>query len=40
MYMDDAVIAGLLTVGASVVFVASIAVFVWHDMHKKNSKQH
>ena len=40
MYMDDAVIAGLLAVGGSVVFIASIAIFVWQDMHKQNSKHH
>lgn len=34
MYMDDTVIAGIITIGACLVFVAGIGVFIWNDMHK------
>lgn len=37
MFIDDTVIAGLLVVGASVVFVCSVAWFVYQDSHKKKS---
>ena len=35
MYMDDAVLAGIITVGACVVFFGGFAVFIWNDMQKK-----
>lgn len=38
MFIDDAVIAGLLVVGASVVFVCGIAWFVYQDMQSKKKK--
>lgn len=38
MYMDDAVIAGLLAVGGSIVFILGIAVFVWQDIRKQKDK--
>ena len=34
MYMDDIVIAGIITIAGCVVFVAGIGVFIWNDMHK------
>ena len=39
MFLDDVVLAGLITVGASIVFVAYVAVFVYQDSHKKKQKQ-
>ena len=38
MYMDDAVLAGIITVVASIAFIAGIGVFVWQDIKKKNAK--
>ena len=40
MYMDDAVLAGIITVGASIVFVIGIGVFIWQDMKKKKQPKH
>lgn len=34
MYMDDAVLASLIVIGASVAFIAGIGVFIWNDAHK------
>ncbi len=39
MFIDDTIIAGLLVVGASVVFVLGIGVFVYQDMQKKKKAQ-
>lgn len=38
MFIDDAVIAGLLVVGASVVFVFGVAWFVYQDIQAKKKK--
>jgi hypothetical protein len=38
MFIDDTIIAGLLVVGASIVFVAGIAWFVYQDSHKKKTQ--
>lgn len=41
MYLDDVVIAGLITVGGTLVFLLGIGVFVYQDSHrKKQEKQH
>lgn len=37
MFFDDAVIAGLIVVGASIVFIAGIGIFIYQDSHKKKS---
>ena len=36
MYMDDAVIAGLLAVGGSIAFISGIAIFVWKTLKNSN----
>lgn len=38
MFIDDTIIAGLLVVGGSLVFVLGIAVFVYQDIQKKKKK--
>lgn len=40
MYMDDAVIAGLLAVGGSIAFISGIAIFVWQDIKKQQQNKH
>lgn len=39
MYMDDAVLAGIITVGATIAFFVGIGVFVWQDMKKQKHKK-
>ncbi|HVL00559.1 MAG TPA: cytochrome c oxidase subunit CcoM [Dongiaceae bacterium] len=39
MFLDDVVIAGLITVGGTVVFLCAIGVFVYQDMQRKKQKQ-
>lgn len=34
MFLDDVVLAGLITVGGTLVFLAAVAVFVYQDSHK------
>ncbi len=34
MFLDDVVLAGLITVGATVVFLTAVAVFVYQDSHR------
>ena len=38
MFIDDAVIAGLLTVGLMVVFLAGVGVFIYKDARKTGKK--
>lgn len=38
MYMDEVVIAGVLTVGLMVVFLGGFAWFAWRDSQKQNRK--
>lgn len=38
MFIDDAVIAGLLTVGLMVVFLAGVGVFIYQDARKASKK--
>ncbi|MEZ2745351.1 cytochrome c oxidase subunit CcoM [Halopseudomonas bauzanensis] len=38
MFIDDAVIAGLLTVGLMVVFLAGVGVFIYQDARKTSKK--
>lgn len=35
MFIDDVVLAGLITVGGTVVFLAAVAIFVYQDSHRK-----
>ncbi len=39
MYMDDAVLAGILTVGATIAFTLGIGIFIWQDIKKKEHQQ-
>jgi hypothetical protein len=34
MFLDHAVIAGVMTVGLMVVFFAALGLFIWKDSHK------
>lgn len=38
MFIDDAVIAGLLTVGLMVVFLAGVGVFIYRDAQKTRNR--
>lgn len=38
MFIDDAVIAGLLTVGLMVAFLAGVGVFIYKDARKTGNK--
>ncbi|MEZ5504485.1 MAG: cytochrome c oxidase subunit CcoM [Gammaproteobacteria bacterium] len=38
MFLDDVVLAGLITVGGTLVFLGAVAVFVWQDAHKKHKQ--
>lgn len=35
MFLDDVVLAGLITVGGTLVFLAAVYIFIYQDMHKK-----
>ena len=35
MFVDDVVLAGVVTVGLMVAFFAGFGYFVWRDAHKK-----
>lgn len=35
MYIDEVVIAGVVTVGMMVAFLGGVVWFVWRDSHKK-----
>ncbi|AHY42097.1 cytochrome c oxidase subunit CcoM [Stutzerimonas decontaminans] len=37
MFVDDVVLAGVVTVGLMVAFFAGFGYFVWRDAHKKKS---
>ncbi len=39
MFMDDAVLAGIITVGACVVFFGGFGLFIWKDSHKNKDKK-
>jgi len=34
MFLDDVVLAGLITVGGTLVFLAAVYTFIYQDMHK------
>ncbi|MDX1695949.1 MAG: cytochrome c oxidase subunit CcoM [Ketobacteraceae bacterium] len=36
--MDTTVLAGIITIGATIAFTAGIAVFIWQDIKKKQHK--
>lgn len=36
MFIDEVVLAGIVTVGLMVVFFGGIGVFIWKDSHKKS----
>lgn len=38
MFLDDVVVAGLLVVGGTIVFMLGFAFFIYQDAHKKKSK--
>lgn len=35
MFIDEVVLAGILTVGLMVVFFGGVGIFIWKDSHKK-----
>ncbi|MHC8355410.1 cytochrome c oxidase subunit CcoM [Pseudomonas sp. LB3P81] len=35
MFLDNVVIAGVLTVGLTVLFIAGFGFFIWKDSHKR-----
>ncbi|MGV8863429.1 MAG: cytochrome c oxidase subunit CcoM [Pseudomonas sp.] len=35
MFLDNVVIAGVVTVGLMVLFFAGLGVFIWKDSHKR-----
>lgn len=37
MYVDEAVIAGVITVGLMVAFLGGVGLFIWRDAHKKKT---
>jgi len=39
MYLDDVVLAGLITVGGTLVFLAAVYIFIYQDIHKNDKKQ-
>ena len=36
MFLDNVVIAGVLTVGLMVMFFAGLGIFIWKDSQKRN----
>ena len=38
MYVDEAVIAGVITVGLMVAFLVGVGLFIWRDAHKKKNQ--
>jgi len=36
MFIDEVVLAGIVTVGLMVVFFGGIGIFIWKDSHKKS----
>jgi len=36
MFVDDVVLAGVVTVGLMVAFLAGFGYFIWRDAHKKS----
>ena len=40
MFIDDVVLAGLITVGGTLAFLAAIGIFVYQDSHKKKQQNH
>ena len=38
MYVDEAVIAGVITVGLMVAFLGCVGLFIWRDAHKKKNQ--
>lgn len=39
MYIDDAVIAGVLTVGLMIAFLGGVGYFIWSDSRKVKNKR-
>ncbi len=39
MFIDDVVLAGLITVGGTMVFLAAVAIFVYQDSHRKKQQK-
>lgn len=37
MYIDEVVIAGVVTVGMMVAFLGGVVWFIWRDSHKKRN---
>jgi hypothetical protein len=35
MFLDNVVVAGVVTVGMMVVFFAGLGIFIWKDSHKR-----
>jgi type IV secretory pathway TrbD component len=35
MFLDNVVVAGVVTVGLMVVFLAGFGLFIWKDSHKR-----
>lgn len=35
MFLDNVVIAGVVTVGLMVLFFAGLGIFIWKDSHKR-----
>ncbi|MDY7566128.1 cytochrome c oxidase subunit CcoM [Pseudomonas sp. RTC3] len=35
MFLDNVVVAGVVTVGLMVLFFAGLGVFIWKDSHKR-----
>ncbi len=35
MFIDEVVIAGVVTVGLMVAFCAGVGIFIWKDSHKR-----
>lgn len=38
MYVDEVVIAGVITVGLMVAFLGGVGLFIWRDSHKKKNQ--
>ena len=36
MFLDNVVIAGIVTVGLMVLFFAGLGIFIWKDSHRRN----
>lgn len=39
MFLDDVVLAGLIAVGGTLVFLGAVFVFIYQDSHKKKKPE-